>query len=208
MAKPLGPEIEFWFELASPYSYIAAERLAARGPLPALAVRWQPLLLGALFKRRPGNLSGFQEPLEDERRYRWRDVERLTARHGLKLKAPEAYPRPSLLATRVALYGMAEGWCQRFALACGRANFAEDRDIADPAVIAEILTGLGLDAGEILPAATSAANKAALAASVEAAAGHGIFGAPSFRVAGELFWGQDRLDQALDWALNPETRRP
>ncbi len=208
MAKELGPEIEFWFELASPYAYIAAERIAARAALPVLSIRWQPLLLGALLKRRPDNETGFQEPPEDERRYRWRDVERLTARLGLKLTTPTAYPRPSLLATRVALYGMAEGWCPRFALACYRANFAQDRDIADPAVIGEILAGLGLDADAILAAAQSPENKAALAAVVERAAGLGIFGAPSFRVAGELFWGQDRLDQVFDWALNPEARRP
>ncbi|MEI9985098.1 MAG: GNAT family N-acetyltransferase [Aliidongia sp.] len=208
MEKQLGPEVEFWFELASPYCYIAAERIAARAALPNIAIRWQPFLLGALLKRRPGNSSGFQESPEVERRYRWRDTERLAARFGLPLATPSVYPRPSLLAARVALLGTAEGWCSRFALACYRANFAQDRDIADPAVIGDILSGLGLDPAEILPAALVPENKAALAEAVERAAGLGIFGAPSFRVADELFWGQDRLDQAFEWALNPEKRRP
>jgi len=201
-------EVEFWFELASPYSYIAAERIDTSAAALGAVIRWQPFLLGALFKRRPGNATGFQEPPPEERRYRWRDVERLTRQFGLPLVTPSTYPRPSLLAARVALCGMAEGWCRDFALACYRANFAQDRDIADAAILGEILAGLGLDAAAVLAAAQSPENKAALAATVERAAGLGIFGAPSFRVAGELFWGQDRLDQALDWAVRPATRHP
>jgi 2-hydroxychromene-2-carboxylate isomerase len=201
-------EVEFWFELASPYSYIAAARIDALAAAAGVAIRWQPLLLGALFKRRPGNASGFQEALPDERRYRWRDVERLTRHFGLPLATPSTYPRPSLLAARVAQAGMAAGWCRVFALACYRANFGQDRDIADAAVIGDILTGLGLDADAVLAAALAPDNKAALAATVERALSLGIFGAPSFRVADELFWGQDRLEQALDWAARPEIRHP
>jgi len=103
---------------------------------------------------------------------------------------------------------VAEGWCRDFALACFRANFAQDRDIADAAILGEILAGLGLDAAAVLAAAQTPEHKAALAATVERAAALGVFGAPSFRVAGELFWGQDRLDQALDWAVRPAARHP
>lgn len=208
MAKALGAPIEFWFELASPYAYIAAERIGPLAAAAGVAIRWQPLLLGALFKRRPGNASGFQEAPPDERRYRWRDAERLCARYGLALRTPSTYPRPSLLAARVALVGQAEGWCRSFALACYRANFTQDRDIADPAVIGDVLAGLGLDAAATLAAAQHPDNKVALAATVERALSLGIFGAPSFRVGDELFWGQDRLEQAFDWATKPETRRP
>jgi|GEM_PF-37563 2-hydroxychromene-2-carboxylate isomerase/GNAT superfamily N-acetyltransferase len=208
MTKQLGPEAEFWFELASPYSYIAAERIEALAAARGVAIRWQPFLLGALFKRRPGNESGFQEAPEPQRRYRRRDVERLTRQFRLPLVPLSVYPRPSLLAARVALAGLAEGWCPRFARACFRANFAEDRDIADATTIGEILTDLGLEADEVLAAARAPENKAALAATVERALDLGIFGAPSFRVAGELFWGQDRLEQALAWAVEAETQAP
>ncbi|MDF3074271.1 MAG: 2-hydroxychromene-2-carboxylate isomerase, partial [Alphaproteobacteria bacterium] len=88
-----------------------------------------------------------------------------------------------------------------FSRAVYRANFVEDREISDEAVIAAVLVELGGDATGIVERAQSPENKAALGAAVEAAIAKGIFGAPSFLVGGELFWGNDRLEQAVEWAL-------
>ncbi|BBK43393.1 2-hydroxychromene-2-carboxylate isomerase [Allostella vacuolata] len=201
-------EIEFWFEFASPYAYLAAariERLVAGRPL---RLAWRPLLLGPIFQRRPGHASPFQEPAPAEAAYRRRDAERCAAEAGTPLAWPSIYPRSSLLGARVALLGGDEGWIGPFSLAVYRASFVEDRDIADAGTVRAILDGLGLPSESILARATQPAHKARLAATVEEAMAKGIFGAPSFVAAGEVFWGNDRLEGAIDWALHPARRFP
>ncbi|MGE0723637.1 MAG: 2-hydroxychromene-2-carboxylate isomerase [Alphaproteobacteria bacterium] len=201
-------EIEFWFEFASPYAYLSAariDRLAAGAPL---TIVWRPFLLGPIFARRPGHASPFQEPAPAEAAYRKRDVERCAARDGTPLRWPSTYPRGSLLAARVAHLGVAHGWCRAFARAIFQASFVDDRDIADPQVVGAVLAALGLPAADILARAVDPAHKAALAAAVDEAVGKGVFGAPSFIVAGELFWGNDRLEQAIEWGCAPARRVP
>ena len=200
--------IEFWFEFASPYAYLAAarvDRLVAGTPV---RVDWRPFLLGPIFARRPGHPSPFQEPAPAEAAYRRRDVERGAARDGTPLAWPSTYPRSSLLAARVAHLGVAEGWCAAFARATFHASFVEDRNIADAVVVSDILRGLDLPPADVIARASTPAHKAALATAVDEAAGKGIFGAPTFVVDGELFWGNDRLEQAIEWALVPERRLP
>lgn len=201
-------EIEFWYEFASPYAYLAAARidgLLADGPV---RVRWRPLLLGPIFQRRPGHASPFQEPGPAETAYRRRDVERWAARYAVPIVWPRNYPRSSLLGARVALLGGDEGWAPAFSRALYHASFVEDRDIADAGTVAAVLDGLGLPADAIVARATQPAHKARLAATVEEAMDKGIFGAPSFVVEGEVFWGNDRLEQAVEWALEPARRLP
>ena len=201
-------EIEFWYEFASPYAYLAAARIEGLAAGRPVRITWRPLLLGPIFQRRPGHGSPFQEPAPAEAAYRRRDVERWAAAYGLPIGWPRNYPRSSLLGARVALLGGDEGWAADFSRAVYHASFVDDRDIADAAVIAAVLAGLGLPAESIIARATQPAHKARLAATVEEAMAKGIFGAPSFVAAGEVFWGNDRLEQAIDWALRPEVRLP
>ncbi|HEX7967346.1 MAG TPA: DsbA family protein, partial [Stellaceae bacterium] len=112
-------------------------------------------------------------------------------------------PRNGLLAARVALVAAAEGWGPGFSRAAYHANFAEDRDIAAREVVAGVVAALGRDPAAVLERALSPDNKARLVARGEEAIRRGIFGAPSFLVGDELFWGNDRLEQALAWALSP-----
>jgi 2-hydroxychromene-2-carboxylate isomerase len=104
------------------------------------------------------------------------------------------------LAARVALIANEDGWCPDVTHAVYRANFAEDHDIANPEVIGAIIEALGRAAKPILERAGSAPIKDRLRAQTEEAIALGIFGAPSFTIGGELFWGNDRLEQAIDWA--------
>ena len=193
MAKP----VEFWFEFASTYSYLAAgriEKLAAGVP-----ILWRPFLLGPIFHGQGWNNSPFNiYPVKGN--YMWRDMERLTADYGLKLRRPTAFPRNGLLAARVALAHAEQDWIGAFVRGIYRANFAEDREIADPQVVSAVLQDLKLDPGSVLAAANSETNKAALKAQTERAIKLGLFGAPSFTVGEELFWGNDRLEQALAFA--------
>jgi 2-hydroxychromene-2-carboxylate isomerase len=200
--------IEFWYEFASPYSYIAAARIEKLVAGKAILLDWRPFLLGPIFKTRSHDLSPFQNPSPAQRRYRWRDLQRLCAAEGLPLRLPTTYPRNGLLAARAALVAIDDGWGPEFSHAVFDANFAGDRDIASPAVISALIDALGHDAAAILERATSPANKARLIARSEEAIRRGIFGAPSFVIGGELFWGNDRLDQAVAWALAPQVLAP
>ncbi len=194
-----NPQIEFWFEFASTYSYLAVMRIEAAAQAAGVDVVWKPFLLGPVFLSLGWNDSPFNI-YPPKGRYMWRDLARLAAKYGLPFRMPSQFPRNGLLAARVALVGVAEGWVAAFSRAAMLASFAEDRDIADDAVIGELLAALGLPAPEVLARAQAAENKQALRAQTERAAEIGLFGAPSFRVGEELFWGNDRLEDALAWA--------
>ena len=194
------PAIDFWFEFASSYSYLSVMRIEKLAAAAGVKVRWRPFLLGPVFLSLGWNDSPFNI-YPPKGRYMWRDLERLCARYGLALCKPSVFPRNGLLAARVALLGQDEPWIADFAKAVMCANFAEDREISHPAVIGAILSDLGLPADDLLARAASDENKAALRRQTEEAGELGVFGAPTFVVDKELFWGNDRLEMALEWAL-------
>lgn len=191
--------LQFWFEFASTYSYPAALLVGAKAATTGVHVEWRPFLLGPIFRAQGWNDSPFNV-YPAKGRYMWRDLERVCEREGLPLRRPSVFPRPSLVAARVACVGARETWGPDFVRAIYRANFVDDRDIGTPDVVADVLTGLGVDAGSILARASTAEAKEELRANTDEAVALGIFGAPSFVVGGELFWGSDRLDDALAWA--------
>lgn len=194
------PALDFWFDFASTYSYLAASRI---GPLAAEAgvtVRFRPFLLGPIFKAQGWDTSPFNL-YSAKGRNMWRDLERLAEDLGLPFRQPEPFPQNGLLAARVALVGLAQGWGERFCVEVFRAQFAEGRPIDEPATLSETLARLGTDANAALAAAQADDNKARLRMQTEEAQRLGLYGAPSFVTAsGELFWGNDRLEQALRWA--------
>lgn len=192
--------LDFWFDFASTYSYPAMMRIDALAKAADVRIRLRPFLLGPIFKAQGWTTSPFNlYPAKG--RNMWRDLERLCADLNLPLRRPGVFPQNSLLAARVALAGMAEGWGGEFSRAVFRAEFADGRDIADAAVLAEILTGLHIDPQAALAAAQSDAVKIGLRSETDAAQTLGIFGAPTFITPdGELFWGNDRLERALRWA--------
>ncbi len=191
--------IQFWYEFASTYSYVAAARIEGIAAASGLQVEWRPFLLGPIFAESGWNDSPFNlYPVKG--RYMWRDVARLCGDNAIPFKKPSKFPRNSLLAARVALIGESEGWCAQFTRAVFQANFVDDRDISAWPTIAEILTSLGRSADEVYELALAADNKDRLKRRTETAVTLGIFGAPTFVVASELFWGNDRLETAISWA--------
>jgi 2-hydroxychromene-2-carboxylate isomerase len=190
--------LEFWFEFGSTYSYPAALRVEPVARAAGVEVAWRPFLLGPIFAAQGWNDSPFNlYPAKG--RYMWRDLERVCAALGLRLRRPSQFPRSGLLAARLACWFQDEGWVPEFVRRVYLANFAEDRDIADRAVLASLLEPLGQPASA-LAAAESPEAKAKLRAQTEHAAALGIFGAPTFAVGTELFWGNDRLEAALAWS--------
>jgi 2-hydroxychromene-2-carboxylate isomerase len=188
------PALDFFYDFASTYSYIAAMRIAPLAERAGVALRWRPFLLGPIFKAQGWDTSPFNlYPAKG--RYMVRDCERQCADLGLAFRLPEAFPASSLLASRVALVALEEGWGEDVSRAVYRAEFAEGRNIGDPEVIADVVRALGHDAKAALARAQSDGIKAKLRAETEEAQRLGIFGAPSFVAAGELFWGNDRLEQ-------------
>jgi 2-hydroxychromene-2-carboxylate isomerase len=199
-----GSVLDFWFDFASTYSYLAAARIRGLAAPANVQVRFRPFLLGPIFKAQGWDTSPFNL-YEAKGRHMWRDMERLAADLGLPFRRPDPFPQNSLLAARVALYGLApetgRGWGEDFSVAVFRAQFADGGRIDDPATLAAILSRLGADAGATLDAAQTDDNKLRLRTQNEMAQQRGVFGAPSFITAGgELFWGNDRLEQAIAWA--------
>jgi 2-hydroxychromene-2-carboxylate isomerase len=189
--------LDFWFEFASTYSYPAVARIGALAERAGVQVAWKPFLLGPIFKAQGWNDSPFNI-YEAKGRYMWRDIERLCAQYGLGFRRPSTFPRNGLLAARVA--ALNEAWVPDFVRAVYRANFADDRDISDRGVIAEILGRIGQPPDAVLATAETPETKERLKRQTEEAVRLGIFGAPSFVARGELFWGNDRLEDALAWA--------
>jgi 2-hydroxychromene-2-carboxylate isomerase len=130
--------LEFWFEFASTYSYPAAMRIEELAAEAKISIRWRPFLLGPIFAAQGWADSPFNlYPVKG--RYMWRDLARLCEKYELPFRRPRMFPRSGLLAARVALWAAREPWCPSFVRAIYRANFAEDRDIARPEIVAEIL---------------------------------------------------------------------
>jgi 2-hydroxychromene-2-carboxylate isomerase len=203
---PAAPALDFWFEFASTYSYPAAMRIGALARAHDVAVRWRPFLLGPLFKAQGWDNSPFNiYPAKG--RYMWRDLARLCEALELPFTRPAVFPQNTILASRVALVAFAEGWGEDFVRAVYTAEFGEGRDIGAPDEIAAVLAALGRDAPAVIARAQAEENKLALRRNTEDAQALGVFGAPSFVTAdGELFWGNDRLEAALDWARAPSPR--
>ncbi len=193
-----GQTIELWFEFASTYSYPAVMRVERVAASAGIAIEWKPFLLGPIFQSQGWNDSPFNlYPVKG--RYMWRDLERLCAKEGVPFRRPSRFPRSGLLAARVACAAAGREWCPELVRSVYRANFVEDREIADPSVLAAILDSLGQESKQILERAESQETKDLLRRQTNEAIRRGIFGAPSFLVGDELFWGNDRLEQAIAW---------
>jgi 2-hydroxychromene-2-carboxylate isomerase len=194
------PVVDFWFDFASTYSYPAAMRVGTVAAQAGVEVRFRPFLLGPIFKAQGWTTSPFNL-FPAKGRHMWRDLERLCAELGLPFRRPDPFPQNSLLAARVALAGLDRDWGEDFCRAVFRAQFGDGRRIDDPAVITGVLTDMKIDPQPALAAAQSDEIKMRLRSETEAAQELGLFGAPSFSTSdGELFWGNDRLEQALRWA--------
>jgi 2-hydroxychromene-2-carboxylate isomerase len=190
------PVLELWFDLASNYSYLTLLRIDALAEQAGVTVRWEPFLLGPVFEAFGWKSSPFI--LQKEKgAYVWKDMERQAAKYGLPWRKPSRFPQNSVLPVRVALLGRGEPWMPPFCRAMACANFAEDRDISTTEAVTEVLEALALPASSILARIQTPEERPKLRAQVQRAQGLGIFGAPTFFVRGEMYWGNDRLEDAL-----------
>lgn len=192
--SPTG--IEFWFEFGSSYSYLSVMRIEQAAARVGVTIQWRPFLLGPIFKSFGWTTSPFVlQTWKTE--YVWRDMERECRKYGLAWTRPTTFPRTALLPARVALIGAEKPWMGDYCRRIMQLNFAADRDIDSAASVTEVLAQMGLPAQEIIDEARDDANKLRLRSQTELAKTKGIFGAPTFFVGEEMFWGNDRLDDAL-----------
>lgn len=193
--------VTFWFEFASTYSYLSAMRIDVEAEARGVEVVWKPFLLGPIFKAQGWDSSPFSI-YPDKGANMWRDLARRAEKYGLPFNraAEKLFPQHSVLAARVAIVGLQASWGRAYCRAVYQAQFVEGRDISDRAVIAACIDAAGGMADDALARAERDTAKAALRANVEDARSRRVYGAPSFIVDDELFWGDDRLEDALDWA--------
>ncbi len=186
-------ETVLYLDVGSPYAYLAAERVA--GGLVDLEPRWEPVLLGGIF-RATGRSSWARTGTRDEG---MREIEERALSYGLPpLVWPEPWPGDMLRAMRAATAAAALGTEQKvaFLLAAMRLGFQQGRDLGLPDAIADAASAAGLDPDALLTATDDPGVRATLRARTDAALAAGVFGIPTATVGAELFWGDDRLDEA------------
>ncbi len=187
--------IQFWFEFASTYSYLSAMRIEETAAQHGVDVEWHPFLLGPIFAAQGWDNSPFNiYPAKG--RYMWRDMERLTAQRGLPLCQPDPFPQNGLKAARLTLAIKDQAQKGRFVRAVYAAEFADGRNVSEESVLVDCLKAAELPA-DLMDMTKDPEIKEALIAQTKTAQAKGLFGAPSFLVGDELFWGDDRLDDAL-----------
>jgi 2-hydroxychromene-2-carboxylate isomerase len=195
-AAPIPAPIDFWFEFGSNYSYLSVMRIQEAASRAGVRVRWKPFLLGPIFRSLGWETSPFVlQKAKGE--YVWQDMARQCRKAGIPWRKPTTFPRPALLPLRVAIVGAEQEWMDAYCRRIMSLNFAEDRDIDGADTVEEVLSELGLPARQILNVAQSDSNKLKLRQQTETAQAKGIFGAPTFFVGDAMFWGNDRLDDAL-----------
>ena len=190
--------LTFWYDFSSSYSFLAALRMEDVAHNAGVVVDWQPFLLGLIF--RDAGYSGSPNLMFPAKTaYMWRDIARRAAQRGEAFQVPEPFPQKSVAAARAAL-ALKRLERPAFTAALFRQLFQQGRDISDLETIAEAARTCDLDPDSVVAGASDADAKAALFDTNERAKAHGIFGAPTFIASdGELFWGDDRLDDALAW---------
>jgi 2-hydroxychromene-2-carboxylate isomerase len=184
------PQATFYFDLGSPYAYLAAERMA---DVLAEPVRWQPLSLGGLFKTNGRSSWG----LGDDRQAGMAEVERRALDYGLApIRWPEPWPGNYLTAMRAATFALVAERAREFALQAFRDAFQLGRDLSVLTHVLDAAERAGLDRQAVEDGTQDPQIKQALRETTDAAHQLGVIGVPTIAIGGELFWGDDRLGDA------------
>ncbi|MHA6323573.1 DsbA family protein [Roseivivax sp. CAU 1753] len=190
--------IDFWYAIGSTYSYLTVMRLAEVEAAHDVRFRWCPFNVRQVMIAQ-NNIPFKDKPIKTA--YMWRDIERRARSLGLDPRLPAPYPLAGLeLANRVAILGVAEGWVADYTRATYRRWFGKGEPAGEEPNLSASLTEIGQDAARAIAAAQTPAIADALGAATDRAMTLGVFGAPTFVVGTEVFWGDDRLEDAVRWA--------
>jgi 2-hydroxychromene-2-carboxylate isomerase len=190
--------IDFWYSIGSTYSYLTVMRLPGLAKERGVGFRWRPFNVRHVMVEQ-NNIPFKDKPVKTA--YMWRDIERRAQGYGLHPTIPAPYPLPGLvLANQVATLGSREGWAEDYTQATYRRWFEGSQPAGEEPNVSESLRDIGQDPTRVIEAAGSEEIVAALAEATAEAMDLGVFGSPSFVVEGEIFWGDDRLEDAIAWA--------
>jgi 2-hydroxychromene-2-carboxylate isomerase len=198
-------QIDFWFTMGSTYSYLSVMRLADVESFHGVRFRWRPFHL-LLILQEMKHVPFADKPTKTN--YMWRDIERRAAMYGLPLKLPAPYPvKQSITANLVAIVGMREGWGADFVRAAYRRWMQLGEETGSEPNVSSSLRDIGQEPGRVMALTNAQAANDALSGETETARQLGIFGSPTFAVGRELFWGDDRLGDAVSWLKHGAVRR-
>ena len=190
-------EIEFWFSVGSTYTYLTVSRLSRIEAASGVRFRWRPFSVLSIMQEM-NNIPFSTKPAKAA--YMWRDIERRASFHGLSIGLPVPFPlRDFDLANCVAVVGEMEGWCPDYVRATYRRWFVDGREAGSEPNLSESLGEIGQDPSRVIPLARSDAIGSAYNAATDEARRLNIFGVPTFVTRGEIFWGDDRLEDAVAW---------
>jgi 2-hydroxychromene-2-carboxylate isomerase len=197
MANP----IQFYYDFASPYGYMAATKISALAAKHGRSVEWKPILLGVVFKV-TGGVPLPNAPLKGD--YSRRAMDRSARLFGIPYKLPSKFPIAGQSPARViyALESQGATRQEEVTLALYRAYMVDDRDISSPETTADVAASVGLDRQQVLDVIADPVMKEKLKVETESAIARGVFGSPYIIVDGEPFWGFDRLDHVDRWLQN------
>jgi 2-hydroxychromene-2-carboxylate isomerase len=189
-------QIDFWFTMGSTYSFLTVSRL--QDQMDDIRFRWRPFHL-LIILQEMNHVPFADKPAKMA--YMWRDIARRAEMYGIPASLPAPYPaKQSILANLVALVGMQEGWGADFVRAAYHNWFQRGEETGGEPNLSHSLTEIGQDPTRVLELAQSEPTRSLLVEETQAAKRLGIFGSPTFVVGTELFWGDDRLDDAIKWA--------
>ena len=192
-------KIDFWFEFGSTYCYPVAMKIEESTEVQGVLLEWKPFLLGPIFSEQGWDDSPFNL-YPQKGKYMWRDLERICKAEGLNYKKPSTFPRNGLRAARIACMNANENWISEFIRSVYAANFELDLDISDVETLKSCLPIQGDEASKVLEQGSTPLAKKLLRENTDKAMELGIFGAPTFMVGDEMFWGGDRLETAIQLA--------
>lgn len=189
----MNKTVDFYFDFGSPAAYLAWTQLPKIATDCQARMAWKPILLGGVFQA-SGNRAPISVPLKGS--YLFVDLARFARRYGVPLRMNPNFPINTLTLMRIAV-GLQQHQDARFEEYCGamfRAIWVDAQNLNDPSVVAAVLAQAGFDPAALLALSSEAAVKDELKAVTAAAVQRGVFGAPTFFVNEQMFWGQDRLD--------------
>lgn len=185
--------LEFFYDYGSPYSYLANKRLPALAERTGCEIHYRPMLLGGVFKA-TGNRSPAEETVPARRQYFGRELERWVEYLGVPFKRNPHFPINTLMIMRAAHAAQRTGVFELFHQTVYSAFWEQEKNLGDVEIAGAVLSAAGLDARALLEATRDPKIKEALKATTEEAVERGAFGAPTFFVGDQMFFGNDRLD--------------
>lgn len=190
--------IDFWYSIGSTYSYLSIMRLPEVKEAAGVAFQWQPFNVRHIMLEQD-NIPFRNKPVKAA--YMWRDIERRAKLYGLDPVLPAPYPLPELVfANQVAMVGVKEGWVEDYTRATYRRWFELGQPAGEEPNLSASIAEIGQNPARVVARARQEEIALALDAATEKAMSLGIFGAPTFVVGEEVFWGDDRLNDAIAWA--------